>query len=341
MKRILIIKTGAIGDVICTLPTITRIKSTYPDSEISWICGKTVAPILENIHEIDKLIIVNEKIIFSKNFVQIVKEFGLLYKKIFLRKYDIILNFHADIRYKVFDLFCISSKKRKFIRKVERPIPIPGRSRVFEHIRLFQQDDKSEMKDSLFPVFNFLPKINNEHFNSFTNETIVLAPGGANNPLRVEMLRRWPIENYRDLAEKLMSLGKKVVIVGGKTDKWIIPYFQNLDVKILIDEFNIPELIHCFSLSSVLITHDSGPFHLGVFAQSPYVIGLFGPTNPNEFLYGDLYDSKIIRLWKGCNLFCSPCYYGRKYSQSCKKNICMELITVDLILAELKRIQKI
>lgn len=36
-KRILIIKLGAIGDVIRTMPLMSKLKEVYPDAEISWL----------------------------------------------------------------------------------------------------------------------------------------------------------------------------------------------------------------------------------------------------------------------------------------------------------------
>ncbi len=337
-KKILIIKIGAIGDIIMALPTLVSIKSEFPDSHITWICGKSVAPILQHVPAINKLIIVDEKKIFSKKIFGLVKEFFSLYKKNFLKKYDIILNFHVDSRYKLFQQFCLSSRKAKFERNTERPIPLPGRSRVFEHIRLFYGDDKEEQNFLSFPDFSFEPsQERKDSFDVFT-DSIVITPGGANNILREDTLRRWPINNYRELAINLIAKKRKVVIVGAKSDSWIIPYFEDLDVKMVVGELDLTELIYCISKSKAIITHDSGPYHLGVFAKKPQVIVLFGPTSSEEFSYGKMFDNRVKRLWKGNELFCSPCYYGKHYSKGCKRNICMEFLSVDYVLDELNDI---
>jgi ADP-heptose:LPS heptosyltransferase len=332
MKKILIIKIGAIGDVIMALPVLTEIRVAHPDCVITWMCGKTVAPILKHISEIDNLIIVDEKGLFSKKiFVALIALFRL-YNKIFLKRFDIILNYHIDSRYKLLDLFCICHKKFRFNRNSKRPIPIPGRSRSFEHIRLFQQHDKESSLNIVFPNFNV--RTSSRNLDLFDENTVVLAPGGANNLLREQSLRRWPIDYYRQLAKYLISKGKNVIIVGAETDKWIIPYFENLKLTALINKLDLVELIQAFSKCSVVITHDSGPFHLAVFAQKPHVIGLFGPTNPNEFLYGTKFDSKLKIIWNARRLFCSPCYYGKYFSKNCKNNICMQYITVEQVIEE-------
>lgn len=335
-NKVLIIKIGAIGDIIMALPALASIKSKFPDSHITWICGKVVAPILQHIPTIDRLIIVDEKKIFSKKIFGLAKEFFSLYRKNFLKKYDIILNFHVDARYELFQLFCFSNRKAKFIRKVDRPMPLPGRSRVFEHIRLFQGDDKTESKVLYFPDFAFLPSLGRKEEFKIFEDSIIIAPGGANNIMREEFLRRWPIEYYRELAIKLIGEKKKVIIVGAESDSWVVPYFEDINARIIIGSLDLPEFIYCISKSKAIITHDSGPYHLGVFAKNPIVIGLFGSTPPNEYSYGKIYDKKIRRLWKGNELFCSPCYYGKHYSKECKRNICMEYISVNEVIYELE-----
>jgi ADP-heptose:LPS heptosyltransferase len=334
-NKILIIKIGAIGDIIMALPTLVSIKSEFPDSHITWICGKVVAPILQHIPVIDKLIIVDEKTIFSKKIFGLAKEFFSLYRKIFLKRYSLVLNFHVDKRYELFQWFCFSPRKDKFERKIERPKPFPGRSRVYEHIRLFRGTDDSEPKILYFPDFVYEPTLERKAEFEMFDDAIVIAPGGANNIMREEFLRRWPIKYYRELAIKLVEEKKKVIIIGAKSDSWVIPYFEDLNVTMVIGNLDLPELIHCISKSRALITHDSGPYHLGAFAINPIVIGLFGPTPPNEYSYGKIYDKKVKRLWKGDDLFCSPCYYGKHYSKSCRQNICMDLLSPDYVINEL------
>src|SRR3989338_7923742 len=47
MKRICIIKLGALGDVVRTLPIAQAIKKKYPDAEIDWITRKEAAPLVQ------------------------------------------------------------------------------------------------------------------------------------------------------------------------------------------------------------------------------------------------------------------------------------------------------
>ncbi len=57
MKKICIIKLGALGDVIRTLPILIGIKEKYPDSEISWITKKDSFEMVKNSPHVKKMLI--------------------------------------------------------------------------------------------------------------------------------------------------------------------------------------------------------------------------------------------------------------------------------------------
>ena len=63
-KKILIIKLGALGDVVRTIPILSAIKEKYPNSEIYWLTKKDSVEILENNPNINKILV------FPYNFDQ-------------------------------------------------------------------------------------------------------------------------------------------------------------------------------------------------------------------------------------------------------------------------------
>ncbi len=70
--KILIIKIGAKGDVVRTLPILLAIKEKYPDSEISWVTKPDSQELLKVIPEINRVILIpcntNEKFDILYNF---------------------------------------------------------------------------------------------------------------------------------------------------------------------------------------------------------------------------------------------------------------------------------
>lgn len=334
MKRILIIKIGAIGDVIMALPTIAEIRKQHPASHITWICGEIVEPILLLIPDINEVISVNENQLFHKGKWKTLKELLRVHKRVFFKKFDLILNFHSDYRYRSIDFPLMASKKLYLARDSKRPALIPGRSRAFEHIRLFLQSDDNFEGALQFPpdAFNTVqPKMDHKRILSNGKKNVIIAPGGAKNTLNEQSLRRWPIENYVQMSEYLLKSDYNVILLGASSDAWLSPYFQKLEVVNMVGLLSLTEVIALMRCVEFVVTHDSGPFHLSVIAQKPYVVGLFGPTNPSEFTYSRNFD-KIEYVWGGADLLCSPCYYGKYFSFQCKNNICMQHIQPQLVI---------
>ena len=55
-RRILVVRLGAMGDVIHTLPAVSRLKRALPDSEITWAIEPRWAPLLAGNPHIDRVL---------------------------------------------------------------------------------------------------------------------------------------------------------------------------------------------------------------------------------------------------------------------------------------------
>lgn len=321
--KFLIIKIGAIGDVIMASPMLSLIKSQHPDSHITWVCGKIVAELLSEFTEIDNLIILDEKKLFNGNIFQKLYEILKLNFQYINKKYDLCMVGHADFRYEALSILVNSKIKRKFSKSPKQNLsPVPGRHHTFEYLRLFHNKVGEISFDLNYPLLKFNKNITIKK----NNKLIILSPGGAKNILNTDSLRRWPVENYVELADLLIKKGFEVVLIGSESDKWIIPYFEKLSFTNWIGKYTLVELIQNISNAALLITHDSGPLHLSIFGNLK-VLGLFGPTNPVEKIP---LNDKSYFIWGGSNLTCRPCYDGKRYAE-CTSNVCLKSISPDFV----------
>lgn len=154
---------------------------------------------------------------------------------------------------------------------------------------------------------------------------IVLNPGLG----EYLFLRKWPVESYRELAEKfLKDENAFVVLIGVKSEAAQAAdkdYFSTSPRLInLIGKTTFREMIALCNISSLFISHDSGAVNLASLTPVNTVV-LFGPETP--VLYAPLKDNKKV-LYK--NLVCSPCFsaYNHRIS-TCRDNRCLKAITVD------------
>lgn len=318
--KVLIIKLGAIGDVVMTMPLLTHLHKKYPGVLITWVCGEQVSPLLNSTNLVHEVIIVNERALLKGWFFQKLKTVITLWKKLFLRTFDLCITAYADPRYRILSIMTLCKKKSSFYRNSGGQFPIPGRYHVYEYLRL-----ASTGKEPLHLIPEF-PKITLPKRQFSANSFIVLAPGGAKNVLADDAFRRWPIQHYAALMQLLQNGLVEVVVTGVKSDEWVTEYFQGMTYTNLIGKLTLIEMLALLKEAQLLVTHDSGPLHLGKLVDCP-TIAIFGPTNPWEKIS---IDENIRVVWGGENLSCRPCYDGKKYAK-CIENRCMSSISPDQI----------
>lgn len=336
IKTVLIIKLAAIGDVVMALPMIKALRTQHPDTKITWLCGRTVAPMLRKIGELDEIIEVDASRLLAGNLLTKIKSLIGVWLKLFGKQFDLVIIGHADARYRLLSLTVRTKCVRSFDRSGKRLWPVPGRHHSNEYIRLATNCD-GPMDSSLeLPVVSWpLSKNLKAELKTKADPPFVaLAPAGAKNILREDVMRRWPLENYILLATKLLSDGYNVILTGAPDDKWICESFANLPVLNLVGKTSIVDLVALYGVCDVIVTHDSGPLHLAELSGTP-IVALFGPTSPYDFGPANEYEKatnkrKTTFFWGGAQLNCRPCYDGKTYAD-CQNNVCMKSIKVSQV----------
>lgn len=331
MKRILIVKIGAIGDVIMTLPMLCDIRRKYPEAHIEWVCGDLVHELLEQTRLINKIHTMDGAKLLKGNRLEQIRQVLSIWRRLAFRRYDLVLTCHADPRYQWIT--------RSLYRKSHRALShhssyriIPGRYHGQEYIRLFRGDCGSDGPYSIeFPELeetgsNDLKRVLEEAGSGY----VVLGPGGSPQSEPGKGLRMWPVERYAALAQELVKQGRKVVIVGGDGDGWVESHFSFDGVISGIGRLSLVDLYSLLKGAAAMVSHDSGPMHMAVWAGAP-LLALFGPTAPSSFLPQN---GRIRYLWGGQKLSCRPCYNGKSYAK-CSRPLCIQGITVAAVIDEL------
>ena len=333
MRRYLIIKIAAIGDVIMAMPMVREIRAREPDAHITWVCGQGVAGLLRSL-PVDELIVIDEKKLLRGSKLEKIREVLQLWKKLKGQTYDVVAIGHADKRYRLLIKPASAGRIVAFNHQIGSMCPIPGRHHTDEYVRLIYPDmEKTKIIAPVHLDFPLQPKF--EEALREGKHKIVLLPGGAKNLLADDFCRRWPIEHYVELAKRLGKDGWQVILCGADSDRWVEEYFRDVSVVSWIGQTSLQDMVSIFNHVDMVVTHDSGPMHLAG-AASCKMIALFGPTNPHE---------KIPRrkgvqcIWHTADLTCCPCYDGRTYQQ-CGKNVCLKSISPECVWNRILNTQK-
>ena len=336
--KVVFIKMGGLGDLLMLTPAIRAYKKSFPDVEIHFIVGKSNLQVLKNNPYIDKLYFVDDSKIFRGNLRKKISETVKLIKLIKTISPDKIFVLHRDWRWNLVSFLAGVKERYGFKRDLKGLFLTHAvetsqeEHEIMKYLKVFSMQEgfkEDGVKMDIFPSdtdAKSLEKI----AGGFLKEGIIIAvsPGGAANVKEEMDIRRWPLENYFHLVEKIIeNTIYKVLLIGGKND---ILLTQKLEIDKnrilnLAGKTNIQQTYLALKLCKVLVTHDSGPMHIGAAAGIP-VISLFGPTYPIEKY--PITNLKSIFIWKGKELPCSPCYKDGKFP-SCKTKECMYRISVD------------
>ena len=109
-KKILIIREGAIGDVVHTTNIYRSIKNYDPDVKIDYVTSKVPAQLLINDSRLNKVYIFENK---SYSFLT---QLGLKLRK---EKYDLLINLQSSLRYRYFEMI-IGAKETVLYKKSSR-----------------------------------------------------------------------------------------------------------------------------------------------------------------------------------------------------------------------------
>lgn len=278
-KRILIVKLDAIGDYILFRNFLEIIKTDnkYSDYEITFLgnsVNKKIAEILD---------------------VKFINEFIWLKKKNILLKPFYFLRILNDLKYS-FDLILYPCYSREFVAdlfikysKADRKIGFKGDTNC---ISLFIKNISDKWYSKLIEIdkniiFEFYK--NREFFNQVlqTNldilkpeiktenlvidkkidlpeKYVVLFPGAQ------EKKRRWPKNNFIDIANFLVERYKLKVFVCGVKDDSLL--YENDNIIDLAGKTTLIELMYIMSKAILVISNDTSGAHIGIAVNTPTII---------------------------------------------------------------------
>lgn len=323
-QKILIIKIGAIGDVVLALPLL----DVFKKASITWVVGKEAAPILKSIDRIDEVIVLDEKKLLEGNFFSKLLELFILWRILLFKRFDEVITAHRDPRYRLLSKTCFK-KSHRFFDPKKNKFPIKGEFHSLEYLKL-ALDKKNDKQKIIWPELR-LPDIDHLINGCEKNALIFLSPGGDKKD-EGKKLRIWPIEYYVKLAILLQKHKYTIALIGLKQDEWILNYFKDIFFLNLIGKTTLLEGIAVLKQSFGVITHDGGILHLARLAGCKRC-GIFGPTSPRDFM---LESEDEIVFWGGDGLNCRPCYNG-KHFQMCVHQSCMKQIKPGMVLETIKK----
>ena len=313
--RILIIKLGALGDVIRSTPLVTRFRSLFPGAHFTWI---TLSPEILPKDQIEKVVPFDYKSVYA----------------ILHQKFDIAINLDKDIEACSLLEDVEAEAKFGFTRKDHH---IAAATPHAEHKLItgfFDNLSKVNTKNYLEEIFEICGlEFKGEEY--LLNYNITLAEKwnvlrkqaggkkiiGLNTGCGKRWLTRlWPSDYWLELIGKLQQQGYYPVLLGGPDEDAMNKEYSKKTSAYYPGTFSLEEFIALTSNCDVVLTAVSMMMHIAIGLKVPLVLfnNIF---NRHEFeLYGR---GVIVEPATGCD-----CYFGN----SCKRDRqCMHDLPVEAV----------
>jgi heptosyltransferase-1 len=317
--KILIVKLGALGDVINTFPLAIILKEKL-QCEIHWLVAPLSYPMVADHDCVDRAILFDKTKGLSS-----VKE---VLKQIRVQEpYDIAFDLQRILKSGFFVLASKSRRKIGFDKNRCKEL-----SWFFPFERIPPLDPQSHMLDQYLEFTDYLQiqydniqwKIPKKDISMpVLPEQYLVLNIGATKPVN-----QWNPNNFATLIDEVAKKIKiPCVLTGGPEDKATAEIIKTKASGSVIDlcgKTTLYELIHILSNAFGTISCDTGPMHLSI-ALNTRVIALFGPSNPERT---GPYNGIVIKK----ELDCSPCN-----KKQCPNPSCMDKISVDDVMHQLQK----
>ena len=349
IERELIIRLGALGDVIRTLPAVQGLRRSYPGAHLVWLVEPGAAGVVESVAPVDETLIFPRTdlvaLLRARRGLTFVRELRSFIHQLRDRRFDVTIDFHGIL------------KSGVLARLSGAPIRYgygPGLAREFSEVfanrrvrpgnpKMSRYERNAELAELVAPGARLpdqpflaasplaiarldarLQVSGRENERSF----VLIHPGTSEGARH----KRYAPAAWADVARRLASEGVPVWVAAGNGphDRSVVDDLLRQAEGAVIaapETRDFDDLLALLARASVFVSADSGPLHAASLVGVP-VVQVLGPTDPNQNTPWPNSPSLRVHV----PLPCSPCRRG------CADPACMRVIPPALVARAIRRL---
>lgn len=291
MQRILIIKLGAVGDVIHSLPVLETLRACFPKAHLGWVVEEASYPILAGNPSLDELILLERRKLRGAASIAYLRRWM---RDLKARQYDTVLDLHNLFKTGIIGYFSGASLRIGFSKWREgnflfmnRRVRPPSRYQhaVDKYLSLLAPlDIREDRWVRRFPLVWELHE--KEMIGRFWEQNglkeqdrVVAINPGANWPSK-----RWRPVFYARVADQLIKqCDAKILLLWGPGEKHLAEAIAShmQEKGMMAPLTTLKELMPLIKRCRLFISGDTGPLHLAA-ALGVSTVALFGPSDPQR-----------------------------------------------------------
>lgn len=273
MGRILVIRGGAIGDFILTLPAIRLLRENFPDSHLEILGYRHIAALAEGRYY--------ARATRSIEYAPLSRFFHPS-APLDADLCEYFASFHQVVSY-IYDpdLLFEGGLRRAGVKNLITSSPVLGEgehaayqlARPLEQLALWLDSPAAEIFPSESDRIQAAAMVG-----SLPRPLLAIHPGSGGKK------KNWPIENWLELRRHFSNRYSEghVVIITGESDAAELAILRKNSAgskETFLENLPLPLLGAILSQCNLFVGHDSGISHLAAASGAPSLL-LFGPSNP-------------------------------------------------------------
>lgn len=291
MKRFLIVRLGALGDVVHAIPVAAALRRTFPDARIDWLVSSKHREILDLVPAIDGRIAINDRegATGGAGMLAAIRE---------LRRgrYDVAIDLQGLVKSAVLSRlsgagrvvgFAPSYLRERLARALYTDARNPGRGGLYapgetRHIAQINLTLLEAVGITTSVVEFPIKMVSSEAASQVSLQTrdayVLLNPGAA------WPNKRWPPDRFGTVAAALRDRhGLASVVLWGPGEEAIAGEVVagSSGAAMLSPRTSIRDLVALARGAVLMISGDTGPTHIAAAVGTP-IVGIFGPTRPSR-----------------------------------------------------------
>jgi heptosyltransferase-1 len=296
--RLLIVRLGAMGDILHALPAVTALRQARPEWQIGWVVeprwqallatpGSAVRgpemPLVDRLH-FASMREWKRRPLSGRTFAEI----RALRRELRAANYGAVLDLQGAVRSAAIGLMagckrCIGeAAPREWLARwlfTER-VAARGAHVVEQDVELAS----AVAGDALAPADPLLPV--DPGAEAWCGAWLAATLPGEFRPIALIApgagwgAKRWPPERYAAVARGLADRGLRVVVNAGPGEESLAAAITSTGAAVPLSA-TLPQLIALTRRIALCIAGDTGPLHLACALGRP-VVGIYGPTDPSR-----------------------------------------------------------
>jgi ADP-heptose:LPS heptosyltransferase len=337
--RILVIRLGALGDVVRTLPAVAGLRALYPHARISWLVEPASAEVVAACPDVDDVIVLPRPALAADarglRIPRLLGRSRSVVRELRSRRFELVVDWHGILKSGLLAWLCGAPVRVGFASPYARELSSLFSNR---HARLAPPPLSRFRRNAALVSYlggaGTAPGAGTIPVDPATRQRIakalddgrgavVMHPGSsAGTPWK-----RWPAARYADVARSLArDTGVACWVTAGPGRE------ERRLAETLVAEAagaarhapatrSVVELAALYAECSLFIGGDSGPLHVASAVGTP-VLQLMGPTHPQENEPNPATPWRRVRVDQPC----SPCRRG------CAEVHCMQAIEPESVI---------